>query len=588
MKQISCWSLIFIMIFIIILHVILKEKIFEGYGGQSEELELEQTDLFSRGASDAGAAMDRDDENGLAAAIAVATNPTVAAALAESDPAAVEPVPTPTPVAAELIDCAGSWGDWSECSETCGGGTKSREYSVNTPAENGGEECPKEDGENENESCNTQGCPVDCVGSWGAWSNCSKKYGDGNKFREYTITKQASNGGDECPHKPHHVETTTCKENNAGKTWLEKFSQNVANVKSIASYNKKRDEADVRAGKNTLPTIFKNGKMIRPLNMTDQGRTTGTWRECRDRCINTPGCKYFNRYPNGDCHITDGKEGPYLDAGNPTSHSGKARAFSPSNTPHTDGRWYMPLNMGGQGRTVESWEGCRDRCIHTDGCEYFNRFGDGGCHITDGKEGHKPGGDNPTSHSGKALKEEVSAGAVTNIASPGGLKEEVSAEAETINISIASPGGSKSLYGVNSANMIYYSPSTDGNWQNIPGGLKQVDTDGTTVCGVNKEDMVYCKDNLTGSNWKKLPGKLKHVSVSDGKLYGVNSANKVYYSPSTDGNWQNIPGGLKQVDIDGTTVCGVNKEDMVYCKDNLTGGNWKNLPGRLKYVSVNG
>ena len=324
MKQISCWSLIFIMIFIIILHVILKEKIFEGMmqqQGQPEDLDLESntetTVMFSQGASSAKSELDIIDEE--AADPALAADPEVAAV-----PTPVPtPTPTPAPVAAELIDCAGSWGDWSECSKTCGGGTKSREYSVNTPAENGGRECPKEDGENENESCNTQGCPVDCVGSWGDWSECSKKYGIGEKFKEYTITTPVANGGQACPHPDHHVETTICKDNDASTNWIKKTTQNAANVVSIASYNQKRYQADQRALR-----------------------------------------------------------------------------------------------------------------------------------------------------------------------------------------------GSKSLYGVNSDDKIYYSPSTDGNWQNIPGGLKQVDIDGTTVCGVNSSDKIYCKDNLTGSNWKNLPGKLKYVSVN--------------------------------------------------------------------------
>jgi len=434
MKQISCWSLIFIMIFIIILHVILKEKIFEGLRGQPEDLDLEPntgtTVFFSRGASDADTAMDIDGENDLAAdpelaaeaevapvdpaalaaeAEAAAADPKVAAAdpkVAAADPkVAAEPVPAP--VATELIDCAGSWGDWSECSETCGGGTKSRKYSVNTPAENGGEECPKEDGENENESCNTQGCPVDCVGSWGYWSECSKKYGnDGEKFREYTITKQASNGGDECPHKPHHVETESCDGEKLDTNWIKKARQNVANAASIASYNIKRNQADQRAGKNTPPKIYTNGIVIKPLNMTGQGRTERTtWRECRDRCINTPGCEYFNRFPDGGCHITDGKEGPKRMIFAPTSHSGKARAFSPNSSPRTDGIWYMPVDMEGQRRSTGSWEECRDRCINTGGCKYFNSFPNGGCHITDGIEGIKTVTRNPTANSGKALIE---------------------------------------------------------------------------------------------------------------------------------------------------------------------------------------
>lgn len=31
----------------------------------------------------------------------------------------------------------------------------------------------------------------------------------------------------------------------------------------------------------------------------------------------------------------------------------------------SDGTWYMPLNMKGQGRTVASVAGCKQRCVDT-------------------------------------------------------------------------------------------------------------------------------------------------------------------------------------------------------------------------------
>jgi hypothetical protein len=71
---------------------------------------------------------------------------------------------------------------------------------------------------------------------------------------------------------------------------------------------------------------------------------------------------------------------------------------------YTDGRWYMPLNgIDGEEQTqATTWEDCRDRCLNTPNCKFFNRFSSGGCHITDGILGHvfRPG--NPTSHSGSA------------------------------------------------------------------------------------------------------------------------------------------------------------------------------------------
>ena len=50
----------------------------------------------------------------------------------------------------------------------------------------------------------------------------------------------------------------------------------------------------------------------------------------------------------------------------------------------TSGKWYMPLNMAGQERTVDTAAGCSARCKNTEGCNYWNRFPNGGCHITTG------------------------------------------------------------------------------------------------------------------------------------------------------------------------------------------------------------
>ena len=69
----------------------------------------------------------------------------------------------------------------------------------------------------------------------------------------------------------------------------------------------------------------------------------------------------------------------------------------------TDGTWYYPLDgIEGEERTVASWEECRDRCINTEGCIYFNRFSNGGCHITDGRDGSSINVSNRTTHSGRA------------------------------------------------------------------------------------------------------------------------------------------------------------------------------------------
>ena len=55
------------------------------------------------------------------------------------------------------VDCeVEDWSSWSDCSATCGGGTKTRGRGVVQEAENGGAACPTLE---EEEPCNTDQCP---------------------------------------------------------------------------------------------------------------------------------------------------------------------------------------------------------------------------------------------------------------------------------------------------------------------------------------------------------------------------------------------------------------------------------------------
>ena len=95
------------------------------------------------------------------------------------------------------VNCETSaWSSWSTCSKTCGSGTQTRTRTITKPASNGGQDCG---GLVENQSCNTQPCPSDCVMSdWSSWSTCSKTCGGGTQTRTRTVVKPAANGGQEC------------------------------------------------------------------------------------------------------------------------------------------------------------------------------------------------------------------------------------------------------------------------------------------------------------------------------------------------------------------------------------------------------
>merc|ERR1711974_319166 len=96
------------------------------------------------------------------------------------------------------IDCAWSrWAQWSSCSKSCGGGTKTRSRAKQIEAKDGGKECLGSS--SVTKSCNTKTCAIDCVWSqWARWSSCSKSCGGGTKTRSRGKEMQAKYGGKEC------------------------------------------------------------------------------------------------------------------------------------------------------------------------------------------------------------------------------------------------------------------------------------------------------------------------------------------------------------------------------------------------------
>ncbi|XP_063694445.1 uncharacterized protein LOC134826099 [Bolinopsis microptera] len=92
-----------------------------------------------------------------------------------------------------------AFGEWSECSTSCGGGQQTRERSCNNPApDNGGADC--EGSLTEAQNCNSGPCPVDGgLSAFGEWSECSTSCGGGQQTRERSCNDPApDNGGADC------------------------------------------------------------------------------------------------------------------------------------------------------------------------------------------------------------------------------------------------------------------------------------------------------------------------------------------------------------------------------------------------------
>ena len=108
------------------------------------------------------------------------------------------------------VNCRwGEFDEWSECSERCGGGNKTRSRSQLIPASNGGKEC--EGKAIEQNICNTSPCEIDCKwGTFGNWTFCTKSCGGGRTLRSRSVETQPLHGGKEC--QGEQIETKNCNE----------------------------------------------------------------------------------------------------------------------------------------------------------------------------------------------------------------------------------------------------------------------------------------------------------------------------------------------------------------------------------------
>lgn len=84
------------------------------------------------------------------------------------------------------VDCSGTWGEWTTCSKTTG--RRQRAYVVINPAQDSGQACPPDEDE---------ACEVPCESSWGAWGDCNEV--TGKQKRAAVVDVQPLNGGAACP-----------------------------------------------------------------------------------------------------------------------------------------------------------------------------------------------------------------------------------------------------------------------------------------------------------------------------------------------------------------------------------------------------
>uniref|UniRef100_A0A8C7YQK0 Spondin-1 n=1 Tax=Oryzias sinensis TaxID=183150 RepID=A0A8C7YQK0_9TELE len=152
------------------------------------------------------------------------------------------------------------WSEWSDCSVTCGKGSRTRQRMLKSPLELG--ECT-EDLE-QVEKCMLPECPIDCAMSdWTEWSECNKSCGKGHTIRTRVVTMEPQFGGDPCPET---IQRKKCK--------VRKCSRGQGNSDDKKRRKEQREKRRSKQVKTEVTSEHPGCKM----------RPWSSWTECTKQC----------------------------------------------------------------------------------------------------------------------------------------------------------------------------------------------------------------------------------------------------------------------------------------------------------------
>jgi hypothetical protein len=145
-----------------------------------------------------------------------------------------------------------------------------------------------------------------------------------------------------------------------------------------------------------------------------------------------------------------------------------------------------------------------------------------------------------------------------------------------MSVAITSDGN---IFGTNSEFNIYYKKSYQGQFTQINGNLKTIDTDSNYICGITSDNNISCatvKDALNG-NFTTIGKNAKSVSISNNSVYAVNLDNSLSYSTDISNlnnvKWNDVPITLFQfhsISLDGNVIVGINNNnELMYADNNI-------------------
>jgi hypothetical protein len=210
------------------------------------------------------------------------------------------------------VDCTmQEWDDWSDCSSSCGPyGMRHRLREIAVEPLNGGKECSATSQE---ESCSLGPCPIHCVvGPFGEYSSCPVSCGGGSSTRTRRVIRSRGYEGDACPSL---VEVVSCNTQGCPKdcmvtswsSWAPEYNASLPYNDGTGDTYSLNGQVIRRRQATQLPE--NGGKQCPPLveheNHNDKGCTEhnvfGKWSGCTKEC----GVGYQYRYKE---HLTCAKQ----------------------------------------------------------------------------------------------------------------------------------------------------------------------------------------------------------------------------------------------------------------------------------------
>lgn len=156
-------------------------------------------------------------------------------------------------------NCSGFYTTWSLCSQTCGGGQRSRQYVITSLQEIGGNTCPHDNGYIETERCNDVCCPVNCQGQFSSMGPCNS---DCKQTSTFQVTTPMSCNGTLCLFPDGYTMSSTCcgNANKNGQPAIgngtDGFNININNQNTLINTNTDIDVASRAKGIMEEPSVI--------------------------------------------------------------------------------------------------------------------------------------------------------------------------------------------------------------------------------------------------------------------------------------------------------------------------------------------